>query len=265
MLNDYIDSLASAGKVAFTQREALQALGRSSQAFAQAIYRLKKQGKLVTPYRDFYVPLPPEYRKLGCLPADQLLPPLMRHVGTNYYACLLSAALIYGAAHQRPQITQVMVPKRMRPIHCGSVVIKFIYCRDLIDTPIEGITVRTGYLNVSSREATIRDLLLYPRQSGGINNIATILAELIEFIEPKKMLAIATSSNECAWVQRLGYLLEIIEGVESPPRDECIRLLQEYIQEQNPSYIPLISKSIKGYPRNKIWRVIANTTVESDV
>lgn len=126
------------------------------------------------------MPIPPEYRALGCLPADQLLVPLMRHINAPYYVCLLSAAEFHGAAHQRPQITQVMVSKRIRSIRCGGVIIKFIYKKEMSHIPMQSINARTGYLMISTPEATAMDLLLYPKQSGGVNHIATILTELIE-------------------------------------------------------------------------------------
>jgi predicted transcriptional regulator of viral defense system len=260
MIQQYIDRLAQAGKASFSSREAEQALGISKQALAMALSRLRKKGMLVSPYRDFYVPLPPEYRALGCLPANQLIPLLMKHMQADYYVCLLSAAAIHGAAHQRPQITQVMLAKRMHAIRCGSVAIDFIYKKELVNVSTQLVTVPTGYLNVSAPEVTAMDLLLYSRQSGGINHIATVLTELIEVIDPEKLLSLAKISSEHAWVQRLGYILEQIDPVESVRRDECVRLLKEYIQQTKPSYIPLVTRPVKGYSRDKSWRVIKNTS-----
>ena len=265
MIKEYIDVLLQAGKVGFSSQEAEQSLGVSKQAIAMAVSRLRKKGQLVTPYRDFHVPIPPEYRSLGCLPANQLLPPVMRHVKSDFYLCLLSAAAIHGAAHQRPQITQVMTAKRMRPIQCGSVVIRFIYKKELLDIPTQLVTVPTGYLKVSTPEATAMDLLLYSQQSGGINHIATVLTELIEVIDPKKMLALVQSSRENAWVQRLGYILEKIDPDEFRARDDSLLLLKKYIDEINPSFVPLVSGSVKGCSWNKVWRVIINTEIESDL
>jgi len=44
------------------------------------------------PYRGFYVIVSPEYRSLGCRPAEQFIPDLMEYLGEVYYAGLLSAA-----------------------------------------------------------------------------------------------------------------------------------------------------------------------------
>lgn len=265
MIKEYIDSLHQAGKAAFSSREAEQALGISKQALAMAVSRLRKKGQLVTPYRDFHVPIPPEYRPLGCLPANQLIPPLMKHVGSDYYLCLLSAAEVHGAAHQRPQITQVMTAKRMRPIQCGNVVICFIYKKELLNIPTQLVTVPTGYLEVSTPEATAMDLLLYSQQSGGISHIATVLTELVEVIDPNRMLALVQASHENAWAQRLGYILEKVDPDEFQARDDTLTLLKKHIDKINPSFVPLVSGAVKGCSWNKTWRVIVNTEIESDL
>ena len=36
----------------------------------------------------------------------------MAHLSQPYYVALLSAAAYHGAAHQKPQVFQVMVPRR---------------------------------------------------------------------------------------------------------------------------------------------------------
>lgn len=265
MIKEYIDSLYQSGKAAFTSADALKAMNISRKALGMALTRLKKKGALVNPYRDFYVPIPPEYRSIGCLPADQLLPPLMKHIGTAYYVCLLSAASFHGAAHQRPQITQVMVSKRMRPIRCGGVSIKFIYKNELSRVPTQLINVRTGYLTVSTPEATAMDLLLYPKQSGGINHIATVLTELIEAIGAEKLLQLTNLSKDVVWAQRLGFLLETIDPLEDDCRDKTVELLAKYIDKRAPAYAPIVSGKVKGFPRNKKWRIIVNTEVDSDI
>lgn len=265
MIKQYIDQVRQFGRVAFSSSEAMQALGISRAALGMALARLKQKGYLVNPYRDFYVPVPPEYQRLGCRPAEQLIPPLMKHINTPYYVCLLSAAALYGAAHQRPQIWQVMVSKRMRPIQCGAVVIHFVYREKMADVPTQQIGVPTGYLTVSTPEATCMDLLLYPQKSGGINHISTILAELVEAIDPDKLLQLARSSNEVAWVQRLGYILQLLDIDDTEQKNKCIELLSQYIESQQPSYVRLAPGKVKGCMWDKTWRVIANTTIESDI
>ena len=118
-----------------------------------------------------------------------------------------------------------MVSKRMRSIECGQIAIQFIFKKNLDKLPTQQFTVPTGYLTLSTPELTAMDLLLYPRQSGGINHIATVFTELIEAIDADKLLELAQSLKESGWVQRLGYLSEQIEPEETVNQDRCVALL----------------------------------------
>ncbi len=74
----YVSGLAASGRYHFTSREAQAALGVSAAAAKLALNRLAKQKLVASPARGFYVILPPEHGALGCLPADQFIPALMK-------------------------------------------------------------------------------------------------------------------------------------------------------------------------------------------
>src|SRR5713226_3145602 len=93
---DYITGLAASGRYDFTSSEARSSLGSSATAAKLALNRLAKQELIASPARGFYVIVPPEYRSLGCLPADQFIPALMKRLDLPYYAGLLSAAQFHG-------------------------------------------------------------------------------------------------------------------------------------------------------------------------
>ena len=78
-----ITQLASKGHYSFTSEEARAALKVSPDACKLALNRLAKQGQIASPARGFYVIIPPEYRSLGCLPADQFIPDLNQVQGTE--------------------------------------------------------------------------------------------------------------------------------------------------------------------------------------
>jgi len=102
---DHIADLAARGRYHFTTDEVVAATDSSGTAARAALRRLREKGVIATPYRGFNINVPPEYRRLGCLPAEQFIPQLMAHLGQTYYAALLSAAQFHGAAHQQPQVT----------------------------------------------------------------------------------------------------------------------------------------------------------------
>lgn len=112
-------SLGSApGRLAFTTEEIVGALGKSVPAVRAQLRRPKEKGRIADPFRGFHVVVPAKHRRLGCLPADQFVPQLMAHLSQPYDVALLSAAAYHGAAHRKPPVFQVMVPKSRRSLEC---------------------------------------------------------------------------------------------------------------------------------------------------
>ncbi len=68
---------------------------------------------------------------------------------------------VVKGSNQRPQVMQVTVSKRIRSIQCGGVAINFVYKKDISQIPTQSLSVPTGYLILSTPEATVMDLLLY--------------------------------------------------------------------------------------------------------
>ena len=132
----FLEQLAASGRYHFSSIEAQAALAVSPVAARAALNRLARQGAIASPARGFYVIVPPEYRALGCLPADQFIPALMKKLEMPYYAGLLTAAQYHGAAHQRPQEFQVFLEKRRLPIECGRVRVAFMMRKRLREVPV---------------------------------------------------------------------------------------------------------------------------------
>ncbi len=258
LASTYITDLASRGTYCFTTDEAVRALGTSPVAARAALRRLERRGDIAHPFRGFHVIVPPEYRRLGCLPAEQFVPQLMAHLKEPYYVALLSAAELHGAAHQRPQSFQVMLRTNRRPLACGKVRVQFVARRDLETTPTVERNTPRGTMRLSSPEATALELVGYADQSGGLDNVASVLADLAEAIDPKKL---ATAARLCpiAWVQRLGYLLEVVEqeGLAKP--------LDAAVRERAVVVAPLVrAKPIAHAERNRRWKLAVNARVEPD-
>ncbi|RLQ22596.1 hypothetical protein DWB85_06325 [Seongchinamella sediminis] len=256
---DLIETLASKGRYSFTSAEAREALRVSPDASKLALNRLTRQGLIATPARGFYVIIPPEYRSLGCLPAEQFIPDLMNVKGLNYYAGLLSAAQYYGAAHQRPQEFQVFVQKNRRPLHCGKVRVQFIARKKINDVPTQMFNTSRGVLKVSTPEATAIDLAGYPEHVGGLDQVATILSELAEQIDGSA-LAAAAATAPITWLQRLGYILELVDA-EKAAADIC-----EYVREHAREYTMLIpGNDNEAGIRNPKWKLVVNAELQPDI
>ncbi len=260
----YIEQLASKGRFSFDSQEARRALNVSANAVKLALNRLSKQGLLAQPARGFYVIIPPEYRSLGCLPADQFIPDLMKAQDRWYYAGLLTAAQYYGAAHQRPQAFQVLLEQVRRPIECGQVRITFIARKRIREVPVRIFNTPRGQLKVSSPEATALDLAGYPQHVGGLDGVATILAELAESIDADSLASVAATAP-LSWAQRLGYLMDLSEaGEKAGP-------LRSYVRESVHEHTLLLpggslQRARAGhYERVRDWKIIVNAEIEPDL
>jgi predicted transcriptional regulator of viral defense system len=256
---DYIAQLAASGRYSFASSDAREALGVSAHAATLALNRLARQKMIASPARGFYVVIPPEYRSLGCLPADQFIPALMQRQGLSYYAGLLSAAQYHGAAHHRPQEFQVMLPKARRPIQCGKVRVAFIVRKRLKDVPVQNFNTPRGMILVSTPEATAVDLVGYHHHVGGLDQVATILSELAEQIDPQKLMT-AARATPIPWAQRLGYLLECAGTPEKAAA------LKAFVKDAARETVPLLPGASKeDAQRSPDWKLLINTEVEPEL
>ena len=253
-----IDDLASNGRYHFTMEEMRSALGVSAAAARAALRRLSRKGLIASPARGFYVILPPEYRRLGCLPAEQFVPALMAGLKRPYYVALLSAAQYHGAAHHRPQEFQVALAGNRRPISCGAVRVSFVARRRIAEVPVVRFNTPRGSVLVSSVEATAVDLIGYERRIGGLDAVATALSELAEHIDPELLVAVARTAPT-PWAQRLGYLLEIVGAT-----DKAVPL-KVYVDQHARDTAPLLPAGPSDYTtRVNDWRLLVNAEIEAE-
>lgn len=259
MYLELVDSLAARGRSCFTFGEFLELSGSSVAAVKAALHRLQKKNEIAMPYRGFYVILPPEHRIVGCLPASCFIPHLMAHLGEDYYAGLLSAAEYHGAAHQRPQVFQVVVAKPRRPIVCGRVRVEFIFRKNTSDIPTELRNTKAGAIRVATAEATVFDVVGYVNHCGGLDNVATILTELAERLDTAQLQKMAELSP-VSCVQRLGYLLEFVG------EKDLAEPLADFIRSKRAVPTALIPrKGMRGAIKDRRWQLYVNADVEPDI
>lgn len=208
----FITDLIANGYCCFTYAQVKEALGVSDIAARAALRRLKQKGELAHPLSGFYVIVPPEYRVLGCRPAEDFIHDLMELINAPYYVGLLSAAQYHGAAHHRPQQFQVITTQKRRPISCGRIKIVFITKKNAEHTPTQRVNTSQGAIVVSTPEATAIDMVTYPNRCGGIENVFTVLTDLVKKINANKLHKLASATDEVTWIQRLGYLLDLIKA-----------------------------------------------------
>ena len=265
--SSYLTRLLSQGRVVFTRGQAQDELGVASGAFLDAAERRQKHGHLLSPRRGFYVIVPPQFMSWGAPPPSWYIDALMRHEGRPYYVGLLKAAELHGASQQAVMEFQIVTDKRLPTIRAGRSSLVFYYRKDM-ETVMDGLTVHntdTGRMTVSSVELTLLDLLRYRHAGGGLDNIATVVADLGGRADADK-LAVLSGSFERAGCQRLGYLLErlghgqhadeLFEAVTRSGAPPWVEL--EPAQAADPDFAPEVSE------RNERWRVIVRRAPEPE-
>ena len=254
---DYVEGLLARGRRTFTRADAERALGSSSTGTYQALRRLQKDGWLAMPRRGFYLIVDPEHRQLGALPPTSWIDDLMRFHDVQYYVGLLSAAALHGSAHQQPQEFQVVAGAILRPLTVGRVRIRFFFRGAMAVAVTEKIKTSSGYIPVSTPEMTAYDIVRYRKGAGSIDHAATIISELAERFDAKRLLTIAIRGEEMPVVQRLGYLLE------RTGHGELARDLFAFVEKHEPKMVELEPGSSEGVTdRERRWRILVNSTIE---
>ncbi|MDR0989774.1 MAG: type IV toxin-antitoxin system AbiEi family antitoxin [Propionibacteriaceae bacterium] len=169
----------------------------------------KQRGQWITPARGLWVPVPPEFRAWGGPPAVEFIAPLMTHLEVAYYVGWLAAAAVHGAAHQAPQITHVATARTVRARQVGRANLQFHTREHIGALPVVQRTARSGVYLVSSPEVTALDIASDILISGGLDNAATVIAELAD--EPglgdATLTGLAPLYPDAA-VRRVGWIIE---------------------------------------------------------
>jgi predicted transcriptional regulator of viral defense system len=259
-VKDFIDQLQSHGRYSFEKQELLENLKISPDGVRVALSRLSKMGRIAMIHHGFYIIIPLEYRESKILPPLWFIDHLMKFLRLPYYVGLLSAAALYGAAHQQPQEFQTVTTKQLHPIHVRGLTIKFITKKHIPNqSGLKQLKTETGHVWVSEPELTAIDLLSYLNHAGGLNHAATVLAELGEKIRPVKLTSIAKKEASPATIQRLGYILDYVGW--SDKTEKVARL----VPSQKSSRILLAPWKEKGSAGfNEKWSIFVNQEVEVD-
>jgi predicted transcriptional regulator of viral defense system len=255
--NSLPDLLLSEGRTSFTLAEAKSMLDRNDDAVRTGLARLARKGAIFSPSRSFYVVIPPEYRLWGAVPAAHFIDPLMRFLDRTYYVALLSAAEMHGAAHQAPQVFQAMVDQPLRDRDFGRVRLRLFTSAHVIDAPVERRNVPTGTVRLATRELTAVDLVERPGNSGGIDNVATVLTELGQL--DGKLLAEVAAARSRSVARRLGWLLTFVGAdVDLDPLRDLTA-----VGEGEPT--DLRAGAPRRGPVDRAWHVRVNVEVQPDL
>jgi predicted transcriptional regulator of viral defense system len=264
---DLADHLLAHGRGSVALSEVAGLLGTDEKQAASALVRLRRVGRIFSPFPGLYFPVPPEYRTWGALPAMDFIDPMMRAAGRAYYAALLSAAELHGAAHQRPQVFQVMVDRRLQDRDFGRVRVRFYQASGVAQRRTVLLNSATGQVRVSAPEVTALDLAANLEAGGGLGNVATVLAELAEdgTLDIDRM-ATDAAGYPIAVVRRAGWLLDTIARQEGLDLDSeaLLAVVHAQTDASRSGTLAVPSGARRGHTDAR-WGVVENAPVEIDL
>lgn len=253
------DWALSHGIASLSTEEVMHLCGLPANQVSQRMASLRKSGKLFSPARSLWVPIPPEYRTWGAPDPMSYIDDMMAHLGADYLVGWLTAAERYGASHHAAQVFQVATSKTVRARTFGRSRLEF-YARGYVGSAAQSADLlrKTG-VRVASPGTTMLMLAADPGISGGISNVANLVVELAEEHPDFGAEAIADAPLfPDAAARRLGWLLDAFgEGAPDGLAGYCVSLASE------PSF--LSPSSARTGKLDAKWRIVVNEEVDPDV
>lgn len=263
-LQKWIEAQMMRGRYVFIKEDVTN-LGMYSKtdSLNRALYRAQEKGVIMSPWQNFYVAIPMEYRLKGEVPPSFYIDHLMRFLGREYYVSLLSAATLNGAGHQRAMVFQVTVQgKQIRSAVKNGTLLDFNLKKKIPSLYINKVKVQTGYMNVSCPELTALDLVSQEEKVGGLSRVAEVLIELAERMKwDESKLALFDYFNAPV-VQRLGYLLDLIE--ESELANGLMQLAKQTGKIVRKVRLKQSKPETEDMEIDKKWKIIINQKIETD-
>ena len=259
-VRNWIEGLPKRGRISFSMVEAERRFSSlPKKAIRSSIYRLIEKGRVYSAWRGFYVIVPDEHALMGFVPPIEYIESLMAYTGHKYYVGLLSAAAIYGAGHQQPQILTVVSDSNdIRSKRNSSIL--FIAKASVPESYLIEQNAGYGKVMLSSPELTAIDLICYENRIGGLNRAVDIISELnLDF---KKSGNDLWQMYKTPIIQRLGFILDNVLGLEEIGADVYSQVQAAGIHFRKAMLDPISKQPGGEFQENGKWKIIINCELE---
>ena len=201
-------TLEKEAKRVFSIADAKRILGTSEASVWNVTYRLKKKARIDEIEKGKYLLIPARAGYNGLWSEVPFL--LVPHLADSYYIGFWSALNYYGMTEQSPRTIFVVITKRKRDLEYGPTRFEFVTLSKsrffgFIEEKAAG-----GEFNISSREKTVVDCLLYPRYCGGIDEAVKGIWNSRGELDFEKLLGFSKRIAVNVVMRRLGYILELL-------------------------------------------------------
>lgn len=229
----------------------------------RSLNRLEHNGTIMSPWQNFYVIIPTEYKLRGLVPPVFYMDKLMQFLNREYYISLLSAAELNGASHQRSMVFQVtMNGSSVRSGVKNGTRIDLFTRKELPLQFTKKIKTKSGYVTVSGPELTALDLVADYNKVGGLSRVAEILSELCEHTQWDKDKLHLLSYFKTPTIQRLGYILDLLELSEQA--DAVYSLMEHTGRHLRKTPLKPEQAVSENMNVDNRWKVIENYELEID-
>lgn len=235
----------------------------SAEGIKRSLSRLERNGTIMSPWQNFYVTIPTEYKLRGIVPPLFYIDRLMQFLGRDYYVSLLSAAELNGASHQRAMVFQVtMSGASVRSGIKNGTKIEFHTKKEIPLQFTNKVKTKTGYITVSGPELTALDVVAEHNKVGGLSRAAEIVLELCEKTNWDGSKLQLLEYFKTPTIQRLGYILDLLEQTEQA--DALFALMTKAgIKARKVPLKPEMQVPDEANCENR-WKIIENYTLEID-
>lgn len=205
--------MLSHGVMSMTTGEVACLLGIPPEQVRTRLASQRKMGAITSPARGLWVPVPPDRAVWGAPEPGAYIDSMMAHLRCNYYVGWLSAAFLHGVGHQAVQEFQVATSKYVSDREVGRSRLRFLTRSHVGCVPVDRMVVSSSMARVSTVGATMLDVAEDPGISGGLDNAATVIAELSwEGGDFMPDVLAAAPAHSAAAVRRLGWILDRVAG-----------------------------------------------------
>lgn len=263
-ISEWIRHRDMTGKPCFSFTSVREAFPESSEkTIANSLSRLVKRKVLALLAKGFYCVIPTQYAMQGILPPSYYVNQLMMHYDKPYYVGLLSAAVFWGAAHQRPQqFSIITIPPKFQRSYNRNNFLLWFYRQSIPYEFLLEKNTETSTVKYSNAELTAIDLVQFEQYIGGLSRAATVLSELLEFTDFTGASKALFSYTTLSTIQRLGYIVDVV----LEDKEQADILYEEMMKYRNKIHYCYLSNKHKQYEAfvNKRWRIYINAEIEPD-
>lgn len=263
-LHEWVNNRMVRGLYIFT-KEDVQSINLpiSHQALQNSLSRLTDRGIIMSPWQNFYVIIPMEYRLKGIVPPAFYINKLMTFLGRDYYVSHLTAAAYNGASHQRAMLFQATV--NGGPIRSGvknGTNLEFTRRKQMPMPFVMQVKTQTGYMNVAGPELTALDIVADEKKIGGLSRAAEVLMEMCPSMHWDESKLSLLPFFSISTIQRLGFILEQIEEMDIA--NALFSLILQDKRTMRKTWLKHSKESFAKATINNRWKIIDNYKLEID-